>query len=194
MEKPATSKPTWVSIIGVLLIVFGAFGIFGGAQEIMMPTIMEMQKGVLDSIGKSIESGMHETSGDQQGNSGQQKAQQEQMAKLFTGMMEQFQPPEWYKSWAAVFGLISIVVSVLYLVSGIFLLMIKRFAIPVFYVAIGASITWAIIQGVIFSQSPSGMLLSKIPGSIASIVIDIILVVVVIAADKEAFAKRSEQA
>jgi len=43
-------KPTWVTVIGVLGIIFGCFGILGGGQEIAMPKMMKMQKEMLTAM------------------------------------------------------------------------------------------------------------------------------------------------
>lgn len=180
-------RPTWATIVGVLAIIFGVFGVFGGAQEVAMPSILEMQKEMMThfSEGKTPDGkDVPKMSWEIENNGENQKID---MSSMFEGIQEQFQVPEWYKSWAMVIGLISMGVAALYLLSGIFLLMTKQFAVKIFYIAIGVSISWAILQAVIYSQVGSGMLMTQIPGFIASVVIDIILLVVVLVGGKEAF-------
>ncbi|WP_444897051.1 hypothetical protein [Microbulbifer sp. SSSA005] len=186
-------RPTWATVVGVLAIIFGILGVLAGVQEIAIPSMIEMQKEMMTSFsegktpdGKSVPEMSWEIKKDGE-------KQKTDMSQMFEGIEEQFEHPEWYKSWAAVLGLISLVVAALYLLSGILLLMAKQFSIRIFYVAIGVSVIWAIVQAIIYSQADSSMLMAaQIPSSISSVVIDIILLVVVFIGSKEAFS--TEQA
>ncbi|WP_444894701.1 hypothetical protein ACJJIW_11630 [Microbulbifer sp. JMSA004] len=186
-------RPTWATIIGVLAIIFGIFGVLGGAQEIAMPSILEMQKEMMAEFskgktpdGKDMPQLTLEI--EEEG-----EPKRIEFSQMMESMQEQFKVPEWYESWSIVFGIVSMVVAGLYLISGIFLMMTKDFAIKLFYIAIAASVIWAIIQAVISSQSNSGFLMAQIPGSISSIVIDIILLIVVLVGSKEAFVPQQEE-
>ncbi|MGD8669435.1 MAG: hypothetical protein PVF31_05095 [Desulfobacterales bacterium] len=44
-------RPTWVTIVGVLGIIFSCLGILAAGQEMIMPKILEMQKEMLSDIG-----------------------------------------------------------------------------------------------------------------------------------------------
>jgi len=46
-------RPTWATIVGILGIVFGCFGILGGGQSVFMPKMMEMQKEMLEAFEKT---------------------------------------------------------------------------------------------------------------------------------------------
>ncbi|WP_276783771.1 hypothetical protein [Thalassolituus oleivorans] len=180
-------RPTWATIVGVLAITFGIMGIFSGAKDIAMPSILEMQKEMMMSFsngktpdGKDLPQITWEFEKDGE-------KQKIEISKMFEGAQEQFQFPDWYKSWAVVIGLVSIAAATLYLFSGIFLLMKKPLAVKVFYVTISVSIAWACIQTLIFAQSGNGMLMAEIPMFIPSILIDIILLIVVLTGNKDAF-------
>ena len=183
-------RPTWATIVGVLAIIFGLSSITGGAQEMALPSMLEFQKEMMANFGQisNEEIASQSIPGSEQ-NEGKQTAD---FSLAIEGMQEMLVIPEWFKTWAIIFGLVSMVVGAIYLLSGIFLLMTKPFAITVFYLAIGISILWAIVQAIVYSQSSNMMLMAQTPASIASIVIDIILVVVVLVGSKEAFVAQVE--
>ena len=180
-------RPSWATTIGILGIIFGILGVSGGAQEMAMPSMFEMQKDMMTSLSEGTDSKGEDIPKVSWEIEKDGEIQKIKMAEMFENLQEQFQLPEWYKSWAAAIGGISMLAAALYLLSGIFLLMTKPIAITLFYTAIGVSITWAIIQATLYTQAGSGMLMAQIPGFMASIVIDIVLLVVVLAGNKEAF-------
>ena len=164
-------KPSWVSIVGILLILFGVLDILGGAEKIMLPSMLEMQQHVMSEMSKNTAmiGPMKDLSG------------------MMKSLEEQFQYPDWYKSWAVVLGLVSMLVAGLYLLSGIFLMMLKPFAIRVFYCAIALSIAWAVALITLYVKSDTGILQAQIPGALASIIIDIVLLIVVLVGEKDVF-------
>ena len=46
-------RPTWATIVGVLGIIFGCFGIIGAGQEILMPNMLKLQKEIFAQVEKS---------------------------------------------------------------------------------------------------------------------------------------------
>ena len=46
----SASPPAWGKVIGILGIIFGIFGLLGGTYEIMMPSMIDMQKEMMDSV------------------------------------------------------------------------------------------------------------------------------------------------
>lgn len=185
-------RPTWATVVGILAIIFGILGVSGGAQEMAMPVIFEMQKELMSSIiekkspdGQPIPKISREIEEDRE-------IKKIDIAHIFETIEKHLSFPDWYKAWATGIGLVSIIVAAIYLISGIFLLMTKPYAIKLFYITISISIGWAIIQAVIFSQSDNGILMAKIPRSVASVVFDVVLIIVALTGTKEAFSKQIE--
>lgn len=160
-------RPTWVTIVGVLAIIFGLIGVATSAQEMLMPSMMEMQKDMMANIGSG--------------------SNQAQMTQMFESMQEQFKVPDWYKTAAPIMGGISMLISGAYLLAGAILLMMKTFAVKMFYCTIAISILWAAVQIPIFSQSESAMLMMQVPVSVISIVIDVVLLLIVLLGKKSTF-------
>ena len=49
------NRPTWATVVGVLWIPFGAFGILGGGQEMVMPKLMKMQGELMEEVMGQVE-------------------------------------------------------------------------------------------------------------------------------------------
>ena len=49
------NRPTWATVVGIMGIVFGCFGILGGGQLMVMPKMMEMQEQMWSGIQESME-------------------------------------------------------------------------------------------------------------------------------------------
>lgn len=186
-------RPTWATITGILAIVFGSFGIIGGAQEVVMPYMLDMQKEMLHSMNELVQQ-------TQQKNA-QSKIESEVSASqdfnpfaILHFLNEKMEIPDWFRTYAPVFGGISILISGFYLFSGIFLLMLKPLAPVLFQITLGVSILWGIISATIYGMSENALLIMSIPGSIAGIVIDIVLLVVLLIGNKDAFRQSTKPA
>ncbi len=94
------------------------------------------------------------------------------------------------------FGYIGIVISLLYALGGILLLTPKRFSIKVVYAALILSILFSVTQTIVLtSDSESGFIaMSKGFSQIFGIIVDIILLSVVFASDKEVYDALEKQA
>jgi len=179
-------RPTWATVIGIFALIFGIFGILGGAQDIAMPSMLEMQKNVMEGVVEAQREAPVENGAE----IGVEKDAEEStpnMAKMMETMEDQFQMPDWYSDAAPVIGGVSILISAFYLLAGIFLLMTKEYAVKAIVIALGLSIAWAIVQSLIFMKTANFMLMAQMPMAIASIVIDIVFLIVVVIGSKEAF-------
>ncbi|MEM7363870.1 MAG: hypothetical protein AAF525_07580 [Pseudomonadota bacterium] len=167
-------RPTWATIVGVLTIIFGLFGILGGAQEIAMPYVLDMQSEMLEAMKESqVKSSENDENMDPMA-----------MADVMESMLNY---PEWMRVWFPISGIISIVISAAYFLNGVFLLMVKPFAIRFFYLTVGLSVAWAVVSSAVMMIGGSAMLLAQIPWQIGSVAIDTVLLVVVAVGNKEGY-------
>ena len=187
-------RPTWATIVGVLAIVFGVFGILGGAQEMAIPLMLEKQKEMMESLSVGQVSSEAFASNVKIALEKDGVAKSIDMSRLYEIIDQQFKIPEWYKSWAIGMGIVSIYVAALYLISGIILLLQKPFSIDFFYCAIAMSIIWAVFQAVVYLQARESILMAQIPMSVASVVLDIILFMTVWISSRKALNGLSERA
>ncbi len=187
--KQKSRTPTWVTIVGVLLIVFGALGILHGAQQMVMPQMVEMQKVLIGEMSEFVIKQSREEG--YQASPDEEPLDTENIYGAFDELMNF---PEWFKTWSPAIGAVSLLVAGFYLFAGVLMLMTKPIAIRLCYAAISFSILWAIALSVIFSMSESTMLVAQLPGNVISIVIDIVLLIVVLSANKDVFYKHTSNA
>ena len=181
--------PTWVTVVGILAILFGALGVLRGAQQMVMPQMLEMQKEFIANMTEFVAEKSRNT-----GNSKTPRGEPIDHEKIFGAFEELMIFPDWMKTWSPLIGAVSMLVAGLYLFSGVLLLMTKPVAIKLFYAALGLSVLWAIIMGVIFGMSGNTMLMAQLPGNVISIIIDIVLLSVVLSANKDVFVKKTPSA
>jgi|APTNR8051073442_1049403.scaffolds.fasta_scaffold00001_140 hypothetical protein len=181
--------PTWGTVIGVMMIIFGGCSLRNDLQSINLPGALEKQKVIIhDAIDEEVE----------------EDSVTEQIDSLGTPEkdgLDAFKDPkkivedvltlsEFTKTWIVRFGYIGVGVSLLYILGGIFLLTPRKLSIPITYTALIVSIAVSGVQAVVLtsSGSASGLIaLTSGFSQIFGIIIDIILLSIVFASDKEAY-------
>ena len=174
--------PTWVILVSICFLFFGGCDVISGLFTTVGPDYSEedpFEK--LEKLQSEFADDSTKAELDSAFNSESAKMQQEQLKKM---VGESWFATKWYK----VFAYIGILVGAFYFISGIFLLMQKDYAIKMAYIALGVSIGFTIVQMITMSMSSSGLLnFAGNIGFIFSISIDIILLIVIITADKSTF-------
>jgi len=163
-------RPTWATVVGIAGIVLGCFGILGAGQTVMMPKIIELQKEIFTEVQKSFEN-----RGDTQ-------------EKVFNMFEKMWDVPDWFKTWSIAAGIAGLFVSGFYILASIFLLLLRRHAIKLFYLAVGISISLALLKAIISISAMSFIGFTIMAGGMFGIIINIILFIVVLTGDKKAFA------
>lgn len=171
MSQPApkSGKPTWVKVVGILMIIFGVFGILGAGQNIYSPEMKKMQQNMMESFDK-----MAETRDDMPG-------------EALEGFRQMIETPEWFDTWMVVSGILGVLINGLYIFSAIWLLSLKPSAVKWAYYALGISIGFALIRAIVTASANSIMVGFALFPIIVGLIIDLILLVVVIGADKDPF-------
>jgi Na+-translocating ferredoxin:NAD+ oxidoreductase RnfD subunit len=192
--------PTWATVIAVIMIVFGGCGAINDIRSISMPEKLEEgkekikikadKKALQDStaiaaLDSTETAGADSIAATSDGDADKAdipffgKKSQEEILTL----------SEFSKTWIVRFGYIGAVVSLIYLVGGIFLLVRRVFSIKIVYAALAISILCAGAQTSILTSTAAGDFMSKMVGlsQLPSILIDIVLLAVVFASDKDAY-------
>ena len=177
--------PTWATAVAILMILFGGCSIMNDFQAINLPAAIE--KGKLE-MGKKMKEKREEaqdttttasdsTAVDQKFDEGRKKAE------------EILNIPEFSKTWIVRFGYVGLASTGIYLLGGIFLLIKRSFSIKLAYAALAISILTSGAQlAVLTSSSSSGMIaLWTGLGQLLGIIIDVILLAVIFASDKDAY-------
>jgi hypothetical protein len=156
----------WKTVIGVLGVIFGSFGVMSATQVALTPMILEWQRKFMETI---------QTQASQQGSG--------QMFGAVASMFEQFLAPTpwWFTPWCIGLGLVSLAVSAFYLFSAIWLILQKPSAPRCFCVAMIASISTVVarIVGLAMARGLLGLMMGL--GTMFGIVIDLVLLLIVLA-------------
>ncbi len=109
---PNVKRPTWVTTVGVLGIIFGCTGIFGAGQDVVMPKMMEMQRQMMSEVSRSAPQEDQHASASQT-TANQNARPQFPNPQMFKSILEKmFDVPEWFGIWSISIGGVRCVVSV----------------------------------------------------------------------------------
>ena len=179
------NRPAWATVVGIIGIILGCFGILGGGQTMMTPRMMEMQKEMQEEMFTAMQE-----AAEKQGTANAQEAPPKEMFAFMERMLE---TPDWYGTFCVVAGIVAVCVSGFYIFASIQLLQTKPTAIRLFYAAIGLAIGLAIVKAVGAMATMTFMAMSMAMGGVFGLVINVVLLIVVITGNKEAFAVQQAQ-
>jgi len=204
--------PTWVKVVGILMILKGGCGVFQNVQNINSPKILDMQEeimsGVVEEMEEKIEEQKNEDQEEQAGEAAldeendsgesstesEEKDDTENVEKGVEMIKSMLNVSDYYKKWIVIFGYVGIVVSLLSLVAGIFFMTPKRFSLPLAYASLVVSLIAAIAQYVVLSKDDSSGMITMFSGlgMIMVALVNIVLLVVIFANDKSIFYPEEE--
>jgi hypothetical protein len=199
--------PTWGVVIGILMVLFGGCSVMSDINAIRLPAILEKQRAILhekveerkneEKIENAAEaeedddtlqdSTITEDTSLVQIEIDTDKGDPDETMKKVDDILNL---SEFTQTWMVRFGYIGIVISVLYLLAGIFLLIPKKFSIKLAYTALILSITLSGTSAVILTtDSTSTGFIGLVTGfsQIFGVIIDIVLLAIIFASEKEAY-------
>ena len=177
-------KPTWVTAVAIIAIIFSSFGILGGTQEIMMPQMLEFQKKMFSTMTEEFKREMENQPAPS--DPAAQQIQQSVM-DIFEMIEQMFNFPDWYKSWMVISGILSLLINGFYLYAAIIFMQLRRKAIPLIYTAFGLSIALGITKVVVAVNALSAFAMFMMSGGLIAIVIELVLLIVVLTSRKDCF-------
>ncbi len=173
-------RPTWATVVGVIGIIIGTLGILGGAQTVMMPKMIDMQKALWADMKTTMaENDITEP-------------QDMPAEEIFQMMEKMWDVPGWFDVFCVIAGLLGVLVSGFYVFSCIRILQVRPAAIGLFYAAAGVSIGFTLVKGVFVMAAMSFMGMSLIVGGLLGVVINTVMMIVAATADKTAIAPPAE--
>jgi len=161
-------KPTWITVVGVLGIVFGIFGLIGSGQVAAMPTFLQWQRRMFDSFPVAP------AAADQQN-----LEQFQQAMRMFLG-----DQPSWFGPACIALGVIGLAINGLYVFAGVSLLQLKPNSARLFSRVLGASIALGIVRALVMMNGYSFMAIPMLMSGLVGVVLDVILLVVIVTSDK----------
>ncbi|HIJ65077.1 MAG TPA: hypothetical protein HPP77_03930 [Candidatus Hydrogenedentes bacterium] len=174
-------RPTWATVVGIVGIILGCFGIIGAGQLAMMPKMMELQKEMFSAMEKTMAQEAARSGGPMP------------PVAPFKAFQKMWDFPEWFGTWCVVAGFLALFVSGFYVFASIRLIQVKPSAIKLFYTAAGIAIGFTLLRGVVAMAAESFMGLGMLMGGMFGLVINVVLLIVVATADKEAFSSQQAQ-
>jgi hypothetical protein len=166
-------RPRWATVVGILGMIVAFFGITASGQMLTMPKMIKLQHQIMHDMEASLK-------GKPKDQAELQKVQD--VIKQIIG-----QVPDWFKTAVVIFGVLGVIVNGVYIFACIALLLVKRYAIRWFYVAVALSIALAVSRGIAAVLSTKFIGLGVATIGLVGIVLDVILLVVVATGGKEAF-------
>ena len=167
--------PTWAITVGVIMILLGGCSPLSDYSQINTKENIADQQEIMEKISENGDS--------------------EEFGEIAESMMDMMKMSEYTQTWLVRFGYIGLVISLLYVLAGIFLINPKPFSIKLAYAALILSAVATIAQLVVLNMDEEANQLMSLGNSFSSgfgIFIDLILLVIVGSADKSRFTNPEE--
>jgi len=169
-------RPTWVTVVGVLVIIFGCFGLFGSGKMIILPQILAFEQKILHSVEDEM------------------RRDSDAPEELVDAIMEMVDIPGWFKVWSIIIGAVGLLLNGLYVFGGIALLTVKRYAPRLVIAVLILSMILALAEAVAAGFASSLLGVIMMVGALFSIVIDFVLLLVIVFNDKSVFKAQPQTA
>ena len=178
-------RPAWVTVTGILGILFAVVGLLGAAQMVFFPRFLEAQRQVADELENSAssDSGVKK---DTPSKSSAAVATARSMKKILN-------VPAWFKPLSSMSGVVELAVSGFYLFASIQFLSLTRRGLDLFRWALGVSMAFHILKGVAAVASLSILGLALVGGSLFWIVVNGVLFLTVAFGDHKVFREKADQ-
>ncbi|MCP4715655.1 MAG: hypothetical protein GY868_11105, partial [Deltaproteobacteria bacterium] len=121
-------KPQWATVIGIIGIMLGCFGLTEAVQTLAKPRLLLLQNGIVQH--------MH-MNGEERGSGSEEKVHRESNIQHV---------PPWFKTWCTASGLTALIISGFYLFTAIRLFQLKPGALQLFIPAVVLSLCFAFIK------------------------------------------------
>lgn len=178
-------KPTWITVIGVLGIVFGSFGIVGALQLAVTPTILKAQMQMFHGMEKMARQQAQRPRDPRDLPRRPRAAPPPEVFRILEQFLEM---PAWFAAWCIVSGLVGAGLCTFYLIAAIRILQVKRNGPRLFYFAAGSTIAWAAVDSAVALSTGKIWGVSMLVGNVFGAVVDVVLLVIVATSDKRIFA------
>ncbi len=161
-------RPSWVTVVGILGIIFGFLGLFAGVYTAMVPKMLSTQQEMIKNMPTQTQNGM--------------------TPEMQASFEKMFKVDDSFRTWSVVFGLFGMLLNAAYAVAFILFITLKPYALRLVYMALGASITLTILRMIVLMSASSSMI-AWMTGwyAIFGFLADVVLLIVVLVSDKSVF-------
>jgi len=168
----------------------GGCSVIKDIQTVYMPDMIEKQKDMVEGLSQSVNTTSDSTNvADTSSAVVDKSVNDEAFKNMEKTMNKMFYMSDFTKTWMVRFGYIGALVSLAYILGGVFLLTRKDYSIKLAYVVLLLSIAFAVTKGVVLSSEESSGFIAFASGysQMFGVVIDIVFLVVIVASDKIAY-------
>lgn len=162
------------------------------------PTILEFQKNVFEGVAEgferaNVDSILQKSTDSTALRTNKGYPLQLNPTKIFKGASNAVNKilymSDFTKTWMIRFGYLGLIMGLLYIIGGVFLLILKPFSVNLAYGVLILSIIFSVIQALTLSGDASRGIVALTAGfsHAFGIIIDIVLIVVILASDKTAY-------
>lgn len=181
--------PTWVTVVGICMILFGGCGEISSIQKTYLPYMVEMQSKMLENMSNLPTPGNYDSLANDS-----TRVINDNFKNMTKGMQSMFEMSEDTKMWTVRFGYIGVFTNLIYILGGVFLLVRKRFSIKLAVGALLLSIIFGITQSIVLTTTSTSFLAKSAGfGNVFGIVVDIVLIIVIFSMDKSYFSFDQEK-
>jgi len=201
------SLPTWATVIGVIMLLFGGCGVLQNVQKINSPSALDelsaefgdVEYEISKELGRAKEDRSEASSDIDSLSSGVEK-EYEPLSEEDSAGIAMFEDvfgsidniltfSDYYKKWIVRLGIIGLIASIFYAIAGLIIIMGKKYGAKVCIAALIASTISVIFQIVIISMDKESGFAAK-AGNVTNyfvILVNIILFIIIMASDKSYF-------
>lgn len=191
--------PTWATVIGVLMILFGGCGVLNNVQKINTPKTLDQSSGMIAEITRELEEAVEEQKKETASEDSldtrnaedtiNANDRTESFKQIRDSMGKMLNFSDYYKKWIVRIGYIGVFVSIFYAIAGVLLVMGRQISIKITYLAIGLSLSALFFQIIVLAMDDeSGMIAGMTNiGAYFMIFVNILVLVVILASDKSYF-------
>lgn len=199
--------PTWVTVVGVFMLLIGGCGTYNNINKINMPTTLKQSAEILNNISVEINrtsnSGVRPSGSPFEGEESldslalsmeetllNDSAGMEVFENLFGSIEKMMVFTDYYQKWIVRLGYIGLGVSLIYFLAGLFMVMGKPFALKLSFVSLALSLGFMIFQIIVMSMDKEGGAVGRWSTSFGSyfmIFINVVLLIILTTANKEFF-------
>ena len=177
-------RPGWMTLVGAMGMILGAFGVLGAAILIRLPdTVAQRQRDAYAAQKKAIDD-KNENDRRASPNPTADTGAAEQAPRVARppkyGVAEYLVPPEWFNIWCRILGAAALLVAIYYAYAGYALLAVKAGAVKAIYTALGLRLFFGVVKYIsifVGIGAASATLMPYLLGAwLVAMVLDVLLV------------------
>ncbi|WP_125250354.1 hypothetical protein [Leptospira wolffii] len=161
----------WPKVIGILGILLGSIGTCSNQYLLLLPKATETQRAMFQKMAPVADTSLD----------------QEKFSTLADEFDRMTKMEPWFEKWCYIGGSLGILISLFYIFSSIWLLLLKKGAIRYFYFASAVDILFSLTKGIVAFYGPSASGVMSFAQSLVGIGFVAVLLFITASSDQTVF-------